>query len=502
MTEIFSAGRVFDGSPTMSRFAKQLGAALIGVVLLAPAAQAQIFRPGLRPFYSGPFAPSAPMLPVSTFQRLTLQNFAIRNFAHNTAILGRAYYQVPPWLFGYNPYPPVNIGPSLLTPGGFYGGGYASPFLGGYGALPLYGGGYGGGFPGYGGGYGANPYAAGGGGYSGIDPYASSGGGYSAGLGGGYGAGYNPYYGGGGGGYSYFTPAQGYLYGSASMVNAYGQLTLQQEQARLLREQALQAKLDTRKKRFDTLAYIRDHTPTFSQEQEKIARQTLNRIQTNATPPEIWSGKSLNVLLKGLSKYADQKLPAGLSHGALDEDVIKHLNVAKKYGNLGLLRNNGQFSWPAALRNLVDPQERANIDKETQRLFRQATNAQVDPGTLADLRAEIDKARKSLKENVNNIRQTPYMEATRFLNDFDDALTALENGDAAAYLEFQNHFSGGAKSVQDVVRYMRTKGLHFAPATNGDEAAYQAVHDALVGWSVAAENSLAANAPADGKEKE
>jgi hypothetical protein len=178
----------------MSRFGKQFGVALIGVVLLAPAAQAQIFRPGLRPFYSGPFAPSAPMLPVSTLQRLQLQNFAIRNFAHNTAILGRAAYQVPPWVYGYNPYPPVNVGPSLLTPGGFYGGGVATPFLGGYGTLP---GVYGGGYANL---YGVgNPYAYGGFFGLGNSLYGS---GYVAGYPGfgGYSAGYNPY----SGGYSYF----------------------------------------------------------------------------------------------------------------------------------------------------------------------------------------------------------------------------------------------------------------------------------------------------------
>ena len=491
----------------MSSFMKQLGAALIGVVLLAPAAQAQLFRPGSG--YRGPFPSGGAYIPAGLATRLQYQNLAVRNFAFNTAILGRGLSNVPPYVFGYNPYPPVNFGPAFVPPslGAGFGG---SPFLGGgYGGSPFLGGGYAGGYPGgFGGGYGmGNPYAAAGGGYSAGLGNASYGSGY--GGSGGYSAGYNPYYGGGaggvgggmgglGGGYSYFTPEQGYLYGSAGMVNAYGQLTLQQEQARMLREQALQAKLDTRKKRFDVLAYIRDHTPTFSQEQDKIARQVLQRIQTNATPPEIWSGKSLNVLLKGLTKYAGQKLPAGLSHATLDDDVVKHLNVAKKYGNLGLLRNNGQFTWPAALRDLVDEKDRADIANGTQRLFKQATNAQVDAGTLSDLQGEIEKIRKALLANANNLRQAPYMEAKRFLNDFDDALRALENGDAAAYLEFQNQFAGGTKNVQDLVNYMRKTGLHFAPATSGDEAAYQAVHEALVGWSVAAENGVASNAPPGG----
>jgi hypothetical protein len=178
----------------------------------------------------------------------------------------------------------------------------------------------------------------------------------------------------------------------------------------------------------------------------------------------------------------------------LDEDVIKHLNVAKKYGNLGLLRNSGQFTWPAALSTLIPPEERANISTETQRLFGQAANARVDPNTLREVRDDIDKIRSRLKKSVNDIRQIPYMEAARFLNDFDDALTALENGDATAHIDFQK-FANGGKNVQQLANYMTANGLHFAPAANGDEAAYQALYDALVGWSVGLENQVAGAAP-------
>jgi hypothetical protein len=443
----------------MFSFTKRVGtAALVSVVLLAPTAQGQ-FRPSGVPF------PSAQNL-YPSFIPTQLQQSALRNWAFNTAVIGNTFGSIPPWMFGYNPYPPISYGGGYSPPSA--GGGYSNP------GVPLYSGGY------------TNPY---GGGY--MNPYGGSSAG-SGGSGGGYSSGY------GGGGSSYYTPAQGYLYGSASVMNAYGQLTLQQEQARLMREMALQAKLDTQKKRFDTLKYITDNTPTFSQVQDKVNQQTSHRIQTSATPPEIWSGKSLNTLLNSLRKYANQKDAA--HSGVLDEDVIKHLNVAKKYGNLGLLRNNGQFTWPAALSTLIPREDRANINTETQRLFRQAANAQVDPDTLSDLRKEIDTIRDRLTKNVNDFRQVPYMEAKRFLNDFDDALTALENGDATAYIDFQSKFGSGGKSVQQLVNYMSANGLHFAPATNGDEAAYQALHDALVGWSVALENQVASNAANNSKE--
>ncbi len=60
------------------------------------------------------------------FQPTFLQRSALQNWAFNTNLIGRTYAQFPPWIFGYNPYPP------LIT-GMYYGGGY-SPFAwGGYG---------------------------------------------------------------------------------------------------------------------------------------------------------------------------------------------------------------------------------------------------------------------------------------------------------------------------------------------------------------------------------
>src|SRR5262245_5541852 len=56
-----------------------------------------------------------------------------------------------------------------------------------------------------------------------------------------------------------------YLQGSASVINSVGNLYTQQEQARILREQANQAKLETKKKNLDLLNYERENTWTYTQ---------------------------------------------------------------------------------------------------------------------------------------------------------------------------------------------------------------------------------------------
>src|SRR5947208_6754001 len=86
------------------------------------------------------------------------------------------------------------------------------------------------------------------------------------------------------GGYGCFYPGRtgGALYGSAAVMDSYSNQMLSEERARILREQANQAKLDTKRKAFDERAYERANTPSWTQEQAKIQAQILNRILTNA----------------------------------------------------------------------------------------------------------------------------------------------------------------------------------------------------------------------------
>jgi hypothetical protein len=131
----------------INRYTGMAALALVGVVLLAPAVEARgpfvRFGPGVsyaRPvihynggtFFNQPFRTSfspgfrftrpfpttfgnGVPFPVAQninppFQPTWLQRSALANWAYNTAVIGRTYAQFPPWLFGYNPYPPAFVG--------------------------------------------------------------------------------------------------------------------------------------------------------------------------------------------------------------------------------------------------------------------------------------------------------------------------------------------------------------------------------------------------------
>ena len=125
----------------------------------------------------------------------------------------------------------------------------------------------------------------------------------------------------------------------------------------------------------------------------------------------------------------------------------------------------------------------------------------MDANLLKDLRAGLKKVRLLLGGKISQLPTPQYVDAKRFLNNFDDAVDAMANGDATSYFAFQK-FASSPRTVQEVVAYMAEKGLQFAPAVEGDEPYYQALHTALTAYDVAVNTQLAANtpSPASGKE--
>jgi hypothetical protein len=451
----------------MYSLANRLGVAalVIGAVIGAVCGPASCVQAQVK------MAPSPQTIfPVNT-NPLIAPGVSLKQFAYNTAAVGRLYSQIPPYLLGYNQtarggvYNPNTFAPAPYTSGN---GGY--PSTGGYS------GGYSGGSQGgYSGGYGGGS----GGGYSqgSIDPLTGQptyGGGYSSG-------GSNPY-------------SSGY-YGDSSELQGIAQLGISQEKARILREKALQANLDTRKKLADTLVYIRANQYTFTQEQADIAKRLLQRLQVTPTATEVVSGKSLNMILQALSKFSGKQLRSQTV--TLDEDLLKLLNVTGSNGNLGLLRNDGQIPWTTVFDNttVLPNKQREDIDNYAKVLLEQAANnagGKLDGNVLKNLEMAVANLRDRLSKNVNTVGAQNYLEGLRFLDDLDGAVRALRMGDAVLYLDFNQKFAKGGKTVAELVDYMSKNGLTFAPALPGDERVYHALQVALSAQSVGLQTAVAA----------
>jgi len=272
------------------------------------------------------------------------------------------------------------------------------------------------------------------------------------------------------------------LQGSADVMRSYGQVINAQESARLLREQALQAKLETRKKAFELEMYIKANTPTYTQEQERIVKSTLRRIQTNSLPGEVTNGKSLNFLVDDLRKFPGKKI--SLEPITLSEGVLSHLNVTKNTYGLGILRDDGRVNWPVALQERMSVMQRKDMDEKLKELVKGAYRSKMDVNVLNAVRAEVDKMRDDLVKRFNDVPTAQYIDAKRFLQEFHESTVAIEKGEAPIQANFQRFIEGG-KSVQDVADYMVQNGLRFGPATANDEPAYRSAHSALASYDIA-----------------
>jgi hypothetical protein len=213
------------------------------------------------------------------------------------------------------------------------------------------------------------------------------------------------------------------------------------------------------------------------------------------TTSEIVAGRSMNIMLDNLILLAGAQVRTPTV--TLDEDVLKLLNVTgqiKSGGsvNIGLLRDNGRFSWPSVFdeKNIASDKDKKDIELHAQELFQQSVNSKTDKNTLKDIQTGLKALREILNKNVNQVPTQSYTEGLRFLNAFDAAILALEKGDAVLNLDFQQKFAKGGKTVQELVDYMKKSGLQFAPANPGDERAYQALQAALAANSLAISSQI------------
>jgi hypothetical protein len=296
----------------------------------------------------------------------------------------------------------------------------------------------------------------------------------------------SPYYGGGGYPYgypfNYNGPLGGALTGAADVISATGQTLVSQQQAYLMKEQVSQARIDTRRKRFDENLYEREVGPTAEDERERARIESLRRSRNDPPVTEIWSGKALNDLLLAIRQQKAQ----GIKNPdvPLEEGVLKHLNVtsgADGGGSLGVMRNEGQLQWPLTLRSSAYAGTTKRIDDLAAQAYKQASYGSVSADTIQGMSGAIDTLETQLKRHVAEVAPGDYMQAKRYLRDLEGALRVLSDPNVSKVVTRKLGTQGN--TVNGLVTQMSRDGLRFAPATRGDEAAYVAVHNAMVAYT-------------------
>ncbi|HZY86641.1 MAG TPA: hypothetical protein VFE78_17535, partial [Gemmataceae bacterium] len=144
------------------------------------------------------------------------------------------------------------------------------------------------------------------------------------------GGGYNPW---GWGGWGSNNRFEGYLNGAANVTTANAQYQMITQQASLVREQARQSSLDTRRKTEEQRQWELAQRPDPEEERQKDMYRALNRARHNPPAVEIWSGDALNSLLTAIQPMQARGIRGPLV--PLSPDLIKHINV-----NTGVVRGS------------------------------------------------------------------------------------------------------------------------------------------------------------------
>src|SRR5262249_35304356 len=139
-------------------------------------------------------------------------------------------------------------------------------------------------------------------------------------------------------------------------------------------------------------------------------------------------------------------------------------------GNFGLLRNEGQLTWPNPFDREMLRGNRQTVDGlliMAVRSLRKGPKQAVDPGVLAGLEGGIKRLTERLTQEVNEIPRSQYLEARRYLNHLADAVRALKSPAVGKFLD--GTYAARGNSVEELVEHLRGHALEFAAAVPGQE---------------------------------
>ncbi len=204
---------------------------------------------------------------------------------------------------------------------------------------------------------------------------------------------------------------------------------------------------------------------------------TSYAAQRGVALSSILSGVALNALLKEVQKVPPE--PGRPPDVPFDEAVLRKINLGRQGGSARLLRSAVSLQWPAALQEDGHRKDRLALEQLFHEAARQArATGRVAPEALRDGRDAYQRMVTRLTDHINEMTPTQYIEAKRFLNQINEALAALGRPDVAKY--FNGDYDAKGMSLGDLVRHMTKNELGFAPALEGDEIAYLALHHAFV----------------------
>lgn len=294
---------------------------------------------------------------------------------------------------------------------------------------------------------------------------------------------YPPGYYPGSGGY-YPGRVGGTLYGAADSIRAQGDVMVQSEQARIQREQAEQAKIDTRRKAFDEAAYEKANTPTYAEKVAASEMALFQRVLIKPTAIEVSSGRAHNIVMPHIDRMARQGIFGPTT--PIDPTMLAVINVKAPGGTgMAMLSDVSNIPWPIALYGTKKQEKlQTSLDQAVKTIM---TKGRLDPKTYSECQTNAKALRDELDQlfDAEKINMSRFAEGSSFMQALQKEVAHL--GDPGIAKSLGGGMRPRGNDVLELVHYMTTTGLQFAPCRPGDEAAYQSLFTAMSGFAQSAQ---------------
>jgi hypothetical protein len=292
-------------------------------------------------------------------------------------------------------------------------------------------------------------------------------------------------------GFAFFpSPYATALRGYADLTRATGQYWIDIGQARILREQARQAALETARQRVEFERWYESMRPTAPQMMEARREADLHWARYHAQNTQIWSGRPLNVLLRSILRSPD---PTGGPYIPLAQDTVRGLNLTdgSTRDNLALAKDEGRIAWTEALQQESFDEAREPFSKNFLKAIKSVREGQPPPLPLVRaLRADLETLSSKLDDSIQQLPPSRYIESRRLLNQLNRTVQGLTN--PRLVKAANDSWRKNIHTVSDLVAHCKRNGLEFGPAVApGDfpayTAAFHAIRDYEAGiWQMAA----------------
>jgi hypothetical protein len=285
---------------------------------------------------------------------------------------------------------------------------------------------------------------------------------------------------GGYGGYGYpsqiLTGRGSTLQGQASVIAATGQYYGSIQQASILREQKRQMSYQTTRDRLNLEMEYEDlKTRRYRQGLENDRQAILAKARRDPQDTNVWSGQTLNVLLKSILAGSTPTRGPNIS---LSPETVRGLNltVGANRGSLALAKDEGKIDWTETLEDTPFDTPRKRFG-ENFALAMKATQSGEKPALAMrrDLEADLQSLASLLDEQVASLSPSKYIESRRLLNKLKDGVKGLSDNGLIA--SCNGSWRKNVGNVADLVTYCQQNGVEFnAAAAAGDKACYQAAY--------------------------